>query len=273
MNNSNSTIKRHPVVAFYVLAFLISWLGWIPQVLYGRGLSSFDSPLLNFLGVGSPTLAAVTVILLIKEKGGLRKLFGALFKLRISMGWYVFVFGFWFVVAALALGIGTIFGQTLPSLGQFGWIGLFPIFGYMLVTNVWEEIGWRGFALPQLQRSFSDLIIVIIMGLLWSLWHLPLMLNPTSSMSDLPWYGFIISMLSMTVIQTWLYEHTDHSLFFVSVFHAMSNTVAYVLLQLGISESMYLPQVGVTAAFAIAIILSSVRNRSLRFYGSQKLDP
>jgi hypothetical protein len=58
MNNSNSTIKRHPVVAFYILAFVISWLGWIPQTLHGRGLSSFDSPLLNFLGVGGPTLAA-----------------------------------------------------------------------------------------------------------------------------------------------------------------------------------------------------------------------
>lgn len=261
MNNSTSTIKSHSVVAFYILAFIISWLRWIPQALYGRGLSSFDSPLLNFLAVGGPTLAAVTVILLIKEKGGLRKLFGALFKLRVSFGWYVFVFGFWFVVAAIGLGIGVIFGLKLPSLGQFGWMGLFPIFIYMMLTNVWEEIGWRGFALPRLQRSFSDLLIVFIMGLLGSLWHLPIMLNPTSSMSRSPWYGFIIFMLSLTVIYTWLYEHTDHSLFFVSVFHAMSNTVAFVLLQLGISESAYLPEVGVITAFAIAIILA---------YGSQR---
>jgi len=166
MNNLTSTIKSHPVVAFYILAFVISWLGWIPQALYGRGLSSFNSPLLNFLAVGGPTLAAVTVILLIKEKGGLRKLFGALFKLRISFGWYVFVFGFWFVVAAIVLGIRAIFGQALPSFSQFGWIGLFPIFIYMLLTNVWEEIGWRGFALSRLQESYNDLKIVLIMGLL-----------------------------------------------------------------------------------------------------------
>jgi hypothetical protein len=67
MNNITSTIKSHPVVAFYILAFVISWLGWIPQALYGRGLSSFDSPLLNFLAVGGPTLAAGIVILLITE--------------------------------------------------------------------------------------------------------------------------------------------------------------------------------------------------------------
>jgi uncharacterized protein len=256
MNNLTSTIKSHPVVAFYILAFVISWLGWMPQALYGCGLSSFNSPLLNFLAVGGPTLAAVTVILLIREKGGLKKLFGALFKLRISFIWYVFVFGFWFVVAAIVLGIRAIFGQALPSFSQFGWIGLFPIFTYMLLINVWEEIGWRGFALPRLQKSINDLKIVLIMGLLGSLWHLPLMMNPTSSMSRLPWYGFIISILSLTVIYTWLYEHTHHSLFFVSVFHAMSNTQAFALLQLGISEFTYLPVVGITAAFAIAIILA-----------------
>jgi uncharacterized protein len=261
MNNLTRTIKNHPVIAFYILAFVFSWLGWIPQALYGRGLSSFDSPLLNFLAVGGPTLAAVTVILLIKEKGGLRKLFGALFKLRISIIWYVFVFGFWFVVTAIVLGIRAIFGQALPSFSQFGWIGLFPVFVTMLLFNVWEEIGWRGFALPRLQESYNDLKIVLIMGLLGSLWHLPLMLNPASSMSRLPWYGFIISILSFTVISTWLYEHTHRSLFFVSVFHAMSNTQALALLQLGIYESTYLPVVGVITAFAIAIILA---------YGSQR---
>lgn len=256
MNNLTRTIKGHPVVAFYILAFIISWLGWIPQTLYGRGLSSFDSPLLNFLAVGGPTLAAVIVILLIKEKGGLKKLFGALFKLRISFIWYVVVFGFWFVVAAIVLGIRAIFGQALPSFSQFGWIGLFPVFITMLLFNVWEEIGWRGFALPRLQKRFNDLKIVLIMGLLGSLWHLPVMVNPTSSMSGLPWYGFIIYILSFTVINTWLYEHTHHSLFFVSVFHAMSNTQALALLQLGIYESTYLLVVGISAVCAVAILLA-----------------
>jgi len=264
MNNSNSTIKRHPVAAFYVLAFAITWLGWIPQALHGYGLISFDSPLLNFIGSGGPTFAAVIVILLIKEKGGLRQLFGALLKLRVSFVWYVFVFVFWFVLDAIALGIGVVFGQRFPPLSQFGWIGLFPIFFTVLLSNVWEEIGWRGFALPRLQRSFSNMKIFFIMGLLWWLWHLPLLLNPNAAMSRLPWYGVIISLLSSTVIYTWLYERTNRSLFFVSVFHAMSNTVAFVLLQLGGFESSYLFVVGITAVFAIALILVYRRQWSIK---------
>jgi membrane protease YdiL (CAAX protease family) len=255
MDNPTSAMKRHPVIAFYILAFVISWLGWIPQALYGRGLFPFDNPLLNLLGGGGPTLTAVIVILVIKEKGGIRKLFGPLFKLRVSLWWFVFVFGFWAVVTAVALGIGTIFGQAFPALGQFTWVSLLPIFVTMVLSNVWEEIGWRGFALPRLQEGYNDLKIVFIMGLLWSLWHLPLILNPTLPMSDLPWYGEIIFSLSLTVIYTWLYQHTNHSLFFVSVFHAMSNTMAFVLLELGVFVSSYAFVVGITAIVAIVIIL------------------
>jgi uncharacterized protein len=264
MNNPTSATKRHQVVAFYILAFAISWLGWIPQALHGRGPISFDSPLLNILGGLGPTLAAVTVILLIKEKGGLHQLFGSLFKLRFSFVWYIFVFGFWFFVAAIALGVRATFGQKLPSFSQFGWIGLFPIFVTMLLSNVWEEIGWRGFALPRLQRNYSDLKIVFIMGLLWSLWHLPLMLNPTSAMSRLPWYGEIIFSLSQTVIFTWLYQRTYSSLFFVIVFHAMSNTVSFALLQLGSFEFSYLLVVSISAVCAIVILLAYGPQRFVR---------
>jgi len=255
MDNLTSAMKRHPVIAFYILAFVISWLGWIPQALYGRGLFPFDHPLLGLLGGVGPTLAAVIVTLACKEKDGIRKLFGALFKLRVPFWWFVFIFGFWVIVTAIALGIGTIFGQAFPTVRQFAWVSLLPIFVTMLLSNVWEEIGWRGFALPRLQEGYSDLRIVFFMGLLWSLWHLPLILNPTSPMSDLPWYGEIIFSLSLTVIYTWLYQNTARSLFFVSVFHAMSNTMAFVLLELGVFVSSYTFVVGITAIVAVVIIL------------------
>lgn len=254
MNDKNA-IQRHPVAAFYILAFLFSWLGWIPQTLRARGLISFDSPLLALLGGVGPTLAAIAVLLALGEKNGVRALFAALFQFKASAGWFVFVFGFWFVVAAVALGAGALFGQPLPALDQFAWGGLIPIFIGMLISNVWEEIGWRGFALPRLQEKYTDLHIVFLMGLLWSLWHLPLLLNPSSPMSGLPWYGEIVFSLSLTAIYTWLYRNTARSLFFVSVFHAMSNTVAFALHTLGVFVSSYGFVVGAVAVVAIGIIL------------------
>jgi hypothetical protein len=52
-------VRRHPVILFYLLAFLFSWLGWGPQALYERGLLPFSPPLLGLLGGAGPTLAAV----------------------------------------------------------------------------------------------------------------------------------------------------------------------------------------------------------------------
>lgn len=247
--------KRRPVLVFYVLAFVFSWLGWIPQALYARGLFPFDGPLLNFLGGGGPTLAAVVVLLARREKADIGNLFRSLFKLKAAPWWFVFTFGFWLAVAASALGGGALLGQARPALGSFAWGSLLPIFVTMLLSNVWEEIGWRGFALPRLRQKYADWQIVVLMGLLWHLWHLPLMLNTASPMSGLPWAGELLFSLSLTAVYTWLYVNTSGSLFFVSVFHAMSNTVAFVLLEAGVFASSYGFVVGITSLVALAIIL------------------
>lgn len=257
-------IKRHPVIAFYILAFAFSWLGWFPQALYERGIFPFSSPLLAFLGSAGPALAAIVVIMALQEKGGMQNLFAPLFRLRVSFRWYMVAFGFWLIIAAIALALEAIFGQVFPRFSHFTWGSLMPVFITMLLSNVWEEIGWRGFALPRLQERYPDLKIAFIMGILWSLWHLPLLLNPSSPMADLPWYGEIIFSLSLTVIYTWLYLNTGRSLFFVSVFHAMSNTVAFVLLEADVFVSSYSFVVSLTTIVAIVIILAYGPQRFIR---------
>ncbi len=255
MDKLLGAMKRHPVVAFYILAFAISWLGWVPQTLHAYGLFPFDHLALSLLGGLGPTLAAVIVVWAAGGRGGLGQLFAPLLRLRVSVWWFVFVFGFWLVVAALVLGLGAVLGQPLPAVGEFAWLSLPFVFVTMLLSNVWEEIGWRGFALPRLQESYGDLKIVFLMGILWYVWHLPLMLNPASPMSGLPWFGDLLFTLALTVIYTWLYQNTARSLFFVTVFHAMSNTVAFALVELGVFVSTYLYVVGVTALVAVVIVV------------------
>ncbi len=254
-DKASGPIRRYPVVSFYLLAFAISWLGWFPQTLYHYGLFPFDSPLFTFAGAAGPTLAAVIVLWRIEGRDSLPGLFARLFQRRASRRWYLFVFLFWFAAPAVALGLGTFFGQAFPSLSLFAWPALLPVFLTMLLSNVWEEIGWRGFALPRLQGRYSDLSVTFIMGLSWSMWHLPLLLDPFSPMAALPWPGEILFSLALTVIYVWLYNNTGGSLLFVTIFHAMSNTVAFVLLELGVFESSYPFVVGVTALAALSIVL------------------
>lgn len=253
----HKAVARHPVVTFYLLAFVLSWAGWVPQTLHARGILSWDSPLLALLGGGGPTLAAVIVLLLRGERAGIRRIFASLLKVRVSARWFVFVLCFWFVVVAIALGIEALLGRALPAVGAFPWGSLLPIVVTMVLSNVWEEIGWRGFALPRLQERYGDLAIAGIMGLLWSVWHLPLLLNPSSPMASLPWYGEILFSLALTVIYTWLYRGTGASLFFVTLFHALANTVAFVLVELGAFVRTYPAVVGLTTLAALVIVLRS----------------
>jgi len=248
-------IRQHPLVAFYLLAFAITWLGWLPHTLHGYGRFPFDSPLFSLLGGGGPTLAALIVVGALRGKDGLRQLFAPLFRWRVPWPSYLFVFLFWFVVAAAALGLGTLRGQRFPTIPAGVWASLLPTFVMMLISNVWEEIGWRGFALPRFQERYGDLAIALIMGLLWSLWHLPLLLDPTSPMSDLPWYGEVVFSVALTVIYTWLYNRTRRSLLLVTLFHAMSNTIAAALLAVEVFASSYPIVVGLTALTAVLIVL------------------
>ncbi len=261
-------LKNHPVASFYVLAFLFSWLGWVPQALQARGMFPFDHPaltiLFTLLGGGGPTFAAIILMLILKGKSGPGELFAALGNFRAGWAWYLVAFLGMPLITAVALSAGWLFGQPLPDFAGFAWVSILPMFIGMAIWNVWEEIGWRGFALPRLQEKHSALITSIVMSILWTLWHLPLLLNPSNPMSGLALGGEFLFSFGLTVIYTWLYNNTQGSLFFVTVFHAMSNTVAAVLLDRGVFVSSYLAVVGVTFAAGVIIPLSFGAKRFAR---------
>jgi len=252
-----SLFKRYPLVSFYALAFLISWIGWIPQMLYSRGIFPFDHPLFNFLGGAGPTLAAVLVSRRAWGKGGPGKLFNALLRWQISWIWYFLPVLYWGAVTAGVLLLGSTAALEILPLGSFSWNLLPAVFATMLLSNVWEEIGWRGFALPEFQKRFSDRVTALVMGLSWFLWHLPLMLDPASPMGDLPWGGEALFSLGLTVIYIWLFNQSRGSLLPVTLFHAFSNMAAFVLLELGAFESSYLWVVGAICLTAAVIVFVS----------------
>lgn len=259
-------MASYPVLAFYLLAFLFSWSGWIPLLLQARGLLPVGSPLLAFLGMllggGGPTFAALLVSVVVDGRDGPVQSFARLFSLRASIRWYLVAFLGMPLLTTLALLSAYFFGQPLPDLTQVSWQGLPFLFLGMFFSNAWEEVGWRGFALPRLQQRYSDLVVVLLMGILAELWHLPLALNPQNPMSGLsPFLAFVFS-LALTALYTWLYNHTRPSLTFVTIFHAMANTVAAILLESGVFLSSYPAVVTVTALSAILLFM---------VYGSQKL--
>ena len=252
-------IRRNPLPWFFLLAFLISWAGMVPLTLYGRGLLSFTSPLFNIIGGLGPAFAAMIIVMALKGGEGLKELFRPFLLGRVGIQWYLVAFFGMAVLAGAALVLLFRFNGVIPDWMRFGpWFMVLPVFLVNLLSNVWEEIAWRGFALPRLQARFSALAASLILGILWAVWHFPLLLNPKNPMSGYPWHMMVINISAMSIIYAWLYNNTRGSLLLATLFHAASNTVAFILVAALSSEAFalhyqYLTWVIVDAAIVIAL--------------------
>ena len=98
----------------------------------------------------------------------------------------------------------------------------------IIIVGLFEEVGWRGFALPRLQRRLDAIWAALILGVLWALWHLPeLISDPTGQRPPLQ---FVVWALALSVILSWLYNSTNGSLLIVIICHAAIDTAGRYML-------------------------------------------
>jgi membrane protease YdiL (CAAX protease family) len=98
---------------------------------------------------------------------------------------------------------------------------------FEILTNG-EEWGWRGYALPHLQAKYNALTASLILGAIWSVWHLPKFLG-TGLGSERSFLWFAVAHLALAVLYTWLYNNTRGSILLVVLFHATENTAGMFL--------------------------------------------
>jgi uncharacterized protein len=172
-----SGLARHPLLCFTALTLLLSWLPVIP---YSLGL--FPAPVL----ASGPFLAAIITAAVVGRRKGLRAYFRRLLWWRVGVVWYVVAFlapvAGWAIVAY----VNVLLGATPPTPAQLaGWsLIITATLGFLVnpFGGAWEEPGWRGYALPLLLRHHSALVASAVLGVLWTLWHVPLFLT-----GALPW--------------------------------------------------------------------------------------
>lgn len=86
-------------------------------------------------------------------------------------------------------------------------------------------MAWRGFALPHLQKRYSAFAASMIIGVLWAVWHAPLLFNLDNVMSTYPLLPWFVDAMMDSVIYVWLYNSTKGSVFLLLLYHALSNTL------------------------------------------------
>ena len=251
-------VRRHPLAAFLVLTYGLSWALWIPLDIFRDATSEPFTSIALLIGSNVPSVVAIVLTAVGFGKGATRKLLGQLLIWRVGWRWYLVL------LAPTALVVGTITlvavtrgGPTaalaMPLLNAIFFVAFMTFPG----SAVGEEIGWRGFALPRLQARRTALTASLVVGSLHGLWHLPLWLRGDADHRLSAYPAFLIQALALAVIYTWLYNNTKGSLLIVALFHTATNApLTLVLLPLGI-ENWILPfwlMAGFTVVAAVVVV-------------------
>ena len=212
---------RHDLVLYFVLAYLLSWALW-PLVI----LNPTSSPLVPF----GPLIAAVIVALLAGGRHELWALLRQLGRWRVYLLWYVIALLGPFVLAGLTAALAVAAGAPVRGTGDYtNWRAItFFFLSTVIIVGLFEEVGWRGFALPRLQLRLNAIWAALVLGVLWALWHLPeLISDPTGQR---PPVQFLLWALALSVIFSWLYNSTNGSLPIVIICHAAIDTAGRFML-------------------------------------------
>lgn len=220
-------MKKHPVFWFYILAFGISWLGMISAALGSHGIAPFDRPYVQLLSIFyaiGPALAAVIVSGIADGKTGVQNLLKGLTRWQVGLVWYIVALLGSLTLFITAQGLTKLLGFSATVVTPQVDLSLYFVLGLMVnfFANICEEIGWRGFALPRLQKRHNAFIATLIVGTLWAFWHLPTVFLVGNPMAEYPFLWFII-ILTNAFIYTWIYNSTKGSILLVALLHGSLN--------------------------------------------------
>lgn len=225
-NKSAKIQSDKPLVIFFGLAFVIAWGLMSLAIVNHYGWMEFAPPVEPFLILGSwvPNLAAFMVVAwVLRRKGGIRKLFLGWIRYRVAPVWYLVI------LSPILIGILTIqlfyliYGYSPFSEALLDPSTLVALLVFTTITGAMgEELGWRGFALPWLQKRFTALGASLVLGVLWSLWHLPLWFAGLG-FEVIPYWAYFLVGISFTVLATWVCNNTRGSLLLASLFHLTLN--------------------------------------------------
>ncbi len=216
MSRLASVVKQHPLIAFFPLAYALSWWPWI--------LYAFDLLPQPIAGFG-PFLAAVLVLAITSGKTGIVRLLRRMVQWRVGLGWYAVALLLPLAITLAAAAFNVLLGAQAPSAAEVGgWTSLFSTFAILLLVpglgGAWEEPGWRGYALPRLQARRSALIASLILWVGVAVWHLPLMIVGEVHWSD------IVFILGFVIVFNWVFNNTNGSVLILMLMHAMNNTIS-----------------------------------------------
>lgn len=219
-------MKTRALIPFFIITFGLSWslvgllLAFPEHIQSLFGEMSNKNPLYIF-AVYSPAIAAFIVVLWAGGLDALKRYLSRFLLWRVHWGWYAFLLlGIPFVVYSGAALKGSLLTDPFPFSSVSS--ALFAL-AFMMVLGPMEEFGWRGVALPLLQRRFVPFWAAIIVGIFWGIWHLPAFFLSGTIHSSLSFIPFFAAAIAISVIITPLFNSSRGSILLPALIHWQLN--------------------------------------------------
>lgn len=205
----------------YLLStFVFSWIFWGIIIIANQfDLLKFGTPLaMVFFVLGGlmPTICGIWVKKKYSSKDDFKAFIKNIINPKHHFSWYIIVIGLAFLYTFLP----TLFGGA--KMGQpfyMAFLGL-PI---MIIGGGLEEIGWRGFLQPALQKKMSILNSTLLLGIFWAIWHLPLWFIPGSNQASWSFLNYFLTVIGLSFLLAVIFSKTK-SIFLCIIFHAFINS-------------------------------------------------
>ena len=230
MSDGHTQQYRYRPVLFFALAYLFTWIFWVPAIFTPESIS----PVLMLLGLIAP--AAVSTVFIMASgsdalKQDLKNKLVGFYKVRwMNVLLAVIVFA---MVIVCSILLSLLLGQSPDQFSftedfSFTGVGIAGAFLSITLAAIIEEVGWKGYCEDSIGNYMNWFRESMIFGVLWSFWHFPLIFIQGTYQASLmvnPLYviNFFLSGIPMGFVITWVYLASDRSILACMIFHFFVN--------------------------------------------------
>jgi hypothetical protein len=268
-NDHGSIIGRYPVASYFAVTFTISWLGALvvaaPHLISHEPLPRMTGILMFPVMLVGPSLSGTVLTGIVDGKAGLRGLFARMYRAWVPTKWY----GALLIPPVLVLAVLLFLEKFISADYAPNRFLMGILFG--IPAGFLEEIGWMGYAFRKMRSESNGLVPSILLGLLWALWHLPV-INYLGTATPhgaywLPFFlAFTLAMTAMRVPIAWIYSNTK-SVLLAQLMHISSTGSLVVFGAARVTaaqEATWYALYGIVLWVAVAIVVKTFGRRLRR---------
>lgn len=225
---SDEKLKKQ-LITYFMITIGVTWLLWLPSVLKGMG---YEVPvvllIIAMMASFTPSITGLIMERRVLGKSGFRNEMKERLSWRFAKRWLLLMPVLFLIIAVVSIGVAYL-AEPDFQIYESPPFYMYPlVYVQILIIGgaLGEEFGWRGFAYGRMRMIMKPLRATLILGLIWSAWHVPLFFMVGTVQSNLPIWQFMLQNTMLAFFYTWLYERNNGSLWLMIGLHAAANTAS-----------------------------------------------